>query len=107
MQKTISTVVSLLIGSIMTVNGINAIKPEEATATAAAVVNEANVYQLTTALELYYSDHDAYPAARDANTMVTILEDSGYLRKAPADASIYEYRVSANQSDYTLKLKQG
>ncbi len=77
---------------------------EDITKTAILAVNGANVHQLTTALELYYSDHGSYPQVADASAMIDELYGKEYIRNKPLDAGAFEYAARNNGQDYSLKL---
>ncbi len=103
MNTIISTLSALLIGSVLVINGAN-INAEDILADAVSVVNEANVHQLATALEMYYLRNDSYPIASDGTTMINTLYNDGVVTRLPMDSSIFDYQSTDGQN-YTLELK--
>lgn len=103
MNTLLQTTLALLIGSVITVNGITA-NVDDITASAKSAVNGANVHQIATVLELYYSDHNAYPAVNGGEELVNLLEQDGYIMNRPLDASVFAYEVKDSGQNYSLKL---
>jgi len=103
MNTLLQTTLALLIGSVITVNGITA-HVDDITASAKSAVNGANVHQMATALELYYSDHNSYPAVSGGEELVNTLEHDGYIMNRPLDASVFAYSAKDNGQNYSLKL---
>jgi hypothetical protein len=88
--------ITLIFGLTIIVGGLN-IKT--------TAVKQASVYQLTTALELYYSDHDEYPGVVDGAALVNVLESEGYIKNPPTDSNIYQYELTDDGQKYILKSK--
>ncbi|MFZ1720591.1 MAG: type II secretion system protein GspG [Candidatus Moraniibacteriota bacterium] len=65
--------------------------------------NAANVRQLSTAIELYHLDHNAYPSARTGDQLVNTLYTEGYIENKPADASVFAYEKVSTGDAYSLK----
>ncbi|MBI3442734.1 MAG: hypothetical protein HY007_03120 [Candidatus Sungbacteria bacterium] len=93
--------ITSLIGGTIMVNGV-LLKADDLIASAKSATNTANVHQIDTALELYYSDHNAYPQAADASGMIDELYDDGYIRSKPLDETVFKYSTKANGQDYTF-----
>lgn len=74
-------------------------------ASAKNTASTANIHQLSTALELYYMDHNAYPEATNGTQLVNTLFDEGYIRSKPLDASVFQYKQKAGGSDYSLSKR--
>lgn len=104
MNGNITTLLSLLIGTIITVNGIGVLADDIIKDTKSAV-NGANIHQLATALELYYFKHQQYPNVNGGEDLSAKLEEEGYIKSKPADPSIFEYQVKNNGQEYDLVLK--
>lgn len=98
--------ITSLIGSTILVNG-NILKAEDAINSAEAAANAANVHQLATALELYYSDHNAYPETVDGFGMIEELYAKDYIRSKPLDPDVFHYTVKDGGQDYSLTLIEG
>lgn len=99
----LALILNLLVGSIITVNGVSA-NIDEIIDSAKTVTNSANVHQLSTALEIYYMDNNAYPNVSDGPALIALLTDGGYIRNEPLDASVFTYQLIKNGQDYVLKL---
>lgn len=67
--------------------------------------NTANVRQLSTALELYYLDHNAYPTAQTGPQLVNTLYTEGYIQNRPLDSTVFAYEQKSGGNEYTLKKK--
>ncbi len=96
--------ITSLIGGTIMVNGVM-LKADDMIASAQSAANTANVHQFATALELYYSDHNAYPRVTGAPAMVDELYDKGYLRSKPLDSTVFEYSTKAGGQDYSLTVQ--
>lgn len=101
----LSSIISVILGSVLMVNGV-LVHTDDIIAQAKASVNGANVHQLATVLELYYSDHDTYPKVSGGKALVDTLETEGYLRSRPLDADVFKYEPKADGQDYSLSLAQ-
>lgn len=99
------TVISLIIGTVITVNGV-AIHADDILNQAKSAVNGANVHQLATVMEIYYSDHDSYPNVSGGEALIDILEQDGYIQNRPLDPNVFKYEPKANGQDYTLALNK-
>lgn len=104
MNYTTSTVIALLIGAVVTINGFVVNVPELLNHTK-SVVNRANTQQLATVLEIYYLDHEAYPDVKGGEELVNTLENGGYIRNRPLDPKVFQYETKDNNQDYSLTLK--
>lgn len=93
--------ITSLIGGTIMVNGV-LLKAEDIIASAESAANAANVHQIDTALELYYSDHNNYPQVADASAMIDELYDEGYIRSKPLDSTVFEYSAKAGGQDYSF-----
>ncbi len=99
----LQTIISLFIGTIITVNGI-AVHSEDIINSAKSAANGANMHQLATVIELYYSDHNEYPNVSGGTALIDTLEQNGYIRNRPLDAKAFQYEPENNAQDYTLTL---
>lgn len=68
------------------------------------VVNEANVRQLATAVELYYADHQTYPRVAGGEALVEELFRKEYIERKPIEPSVFRYQIRENGQAYTLAL---
>jgi len=103
MNKLLQTTISLLISSIVMINGIS-VRTDDIVAKTNAAVNNANLHQIATALELYYSNHDYYPKTQSGEELVILLVKEGYIMNQPSDVSTFEYVAVSNGQDYRLAL---
>lgn len=62
--------------------------------------NSANIHQLTTALEMYYSEHDHYPITTVNDRLLAELEP--YLRNEPAGLKDLIYGPANDGQNYKL-----
>lgn len=104
MGNSLQFLISVVIGTSIVVGGITA-KANDILASAKSSVNSANVYQLSTALELYYLDHNSYPAVKGGDALVSILQSEKYIKNRPLDPSVFNYQAEKNGQDYSLGLK--
>ena len=82
-----------------------ATRSDDILASTSSVVNEANVAQLSNALELYYLDHNSYPPVQDGTQMINILQSGKYIRNRPLDPSAFFYQSTSDGNDYVIGLK--
>lgn len=101
----LSMIIPALIGSVIMVNGV-AIKSEDAIASAKVAANQMNIHQLDNALELYYSDHDAYPAVEGGEALTELLMEDGYIRNKPLEPNTIIYEPTAGNQNYKLSLTE-
>lgn len=101
----LQTIISLLIGTIITVNGI-AVHSEDIINSAKSAANGANRHQLATVVELYYSDHNSYPNVSGGEALIDTLEAGGYIRNRPLDPKVFNYEPKQNGQEYSLTLKE-
>ncbi|MDO8590331.1 MAG: hypothetical protein Q7R69_03630 [bacterium] len=87
----------------MLVNGV-LVNTDDIINQAKASVNGANMHQLATVIELYYSDHDSYPNVTNGKSLIDTLESEGYIQSRPLDPSVFKYEPKKNGQDYSLKL---
>jgi len=62
----------------------------------------ANLRQIVTALEIYYSDHENYPRA-DFDGLISELINGNYLGSSPTTPEKYEYQYFNGGENYILK----
>ncbi len=92
----------LTIGSIITINGIGA-RSSDILAAAHTSANQANLHQLSLALELYYADYQSYPEVSTGNELLATLYEKGYINRKPLRSEVFEY--TAEKTSYRLSLK--
>lgn len=97
-------IISLLIGSVVVINGV-AMDSETIINDAKDTVNQANVHQIATVLEIYYLDHDAYPSVEGGEALFDLFEEERLVRNRPLDASVFHYTALKNGQDYELEVK--
>ena len=105
MTQLLSTILATLLGSVILINGVF-VNTDDIIAQAKASVNGANVHQLATVIELYYSDHDSYPTVSGGEALIETLESEGYIRNKPLDPKVFNYEPKQNGQEYSLKLNQ-
>lgn len=97
--------VAALIGSVITIGGIS-FSSEKIIESATVATNAVNLHQIATVLELYYSDHQAYPAADNGEELVSLLAEHNYILTRPIDSSVFIYAAQADGQEYSLALAQ-
>lgn len=97
----INVAIALLAGLTVEVGGA-AVAANDLINDAKYAANRANVWQLNTALELYYMDNNTYPLDSDAEAMIARLLDEGYIRNKPLDISVFTYTPINNGQNYVL-----
>jgi len=97
-------IISTLIGSVVMVNGA-LLNSEDVINTAKNTVNQANVHQIATVLELYYLNHDQYPTVEGGEALIDLFKEEKLIRNRPLDASVFHYTTIANGQDYELSVK--
>jgi type II secretory pathway pseudopilin PulG len=105
MTQLLSSIIAALLGSVLMVNGVM-LHTEDIVNQAKASVNGANIHQLATVIELYYSDHDSYPNVSGGENLINTLETEGYIKSRPLDPNVFNYEPKANGQDYSLKLAE-
>ncbi len=103
MNSLLASIIATVLGSTLIINGLN-VRVDDILDSAKLAVNQTNVYQLDTALELYYSDHNAYPDVSTGTALVDLLESEGYITSRPLDPGVYEYTLTET-GGYKLVLK--
>lgn len=63
----------------------------------------ANLRQITTALELYYSDNENYPQS-DFDALISELTEENYLGSSPTNKDKYDYQNLNEGENYILKV---
>ena len=104
-MNSLQTMLSLLLGATIMIGGV-AINADKILVDAKSVVNNANIHQLATVLEIYYSDHNQYPEAQNGEELVEKLSTEGYIQNRPLNASIFNYEIKANGQNYSLSLSK-
>ncbi len=103
MNQMIASIIALLIGTVITVNGV-VVKSDDLIASAQTAVNGANFHQIVTILELYYSDHNSYPDVSGGEALIDLFEKEGYIRNRPIDPNVFDYQSKNGGQDYALKV---
>ena len=103
MTQLLTTIIYAILGSVMLVNGV-LVHTDDIINQAKASVNGANMHQLATVIELYYSDHNFYPNVASGKDLIDTLESEGYIQSRPLDPDVFKYEPKSNGQDYSLKL---
>jgi hypothetical protein len=103
MDTTLSSILALVIGSVMVVNGIST-HTDKILSDAKRVANNANLHQLATVVEIYYLDNNKYPNANNGEELVDILEKGAYIMNRPLNPSEFQYQSKSDGQDYSLRL---
>ncbi|MCR4311493.1 MAG: type II secretion system protein GspG, partial [Candidatus Taylorbacteria bacterium] len=103
MTPLLSTIISTVLGSVLIINGV-ALRTDDIIDQAKASVNSANVHQLATVMEIYYMDHNTYPAVSGGEALIDTLESEGYIKSRPLDPKVFNYEVTSGGEDYSLTL---
>ena len=90
MTPLLSSIISLILGSILVING-TLVRTDDVINQAKASVNGANIHQLATVIELYYSNHESYPNVSGGVALIETLESEGYIRNKPLYPKIFLY----------------
>lgn len=104
MNSGLQMLITLVIGSSVAIGGVMA-NAGDIINNAKTTVNSANVYQLSTALEMYYLDHNAYPPVQGGTALVDLLSAEDYIKNKPLDPSVFLYQPVSNGQNYQLALK--
>ncbi len=104
MNTAINALISIVLGSTLMINGV-AVDANQLIDDTKTVVNQANVHQLVTALEIYYLDHNAYPNVSTGTELIDTLQDERIIRNRPLDPEVFEYTVLRNGQDFDLTIK--
>jgi len=89
----------------LTIVGLNSIREKSRD-----VVRVSDAKQIQTALAVYFSDHNAYPATLTTGQPLVGSNGTTYLKKVPQDPQIssgtdYSYAVDPGYQDYTLSYQ--
>lgn len=99
----LSTIVATILGSVFLINGV-LVRASDVIDQAKVSVNGANMHQLATVVELYYSDHDTYPNVTGGKALIETLQSEGYIRNRPLDPDVFTYEPKNNGQDYFLTV---
>lgn len=105
MANAVAVTISLITGTVIVVNGVF-MRTDDIIGKATQVVNQANIHQIATVLELYYLDHGSYPRISGGNALIKELGRGGYIRTRPLNPSVFLYSPSVNGEDYSLTLRE-
>lgn len=100
----LDVIAASLIGASLTVAGLS-LPVADILTSAANAANAANRYQLATALELYYADHQSYPAVSGGEALINTLLAGDYIDRQPLDPSVFQYEAEANGQVYALAVR--
>ncbi len=95
----------MLIGTVITVNGV-VLKSGDMIAAAQAAVGQENVHQIANALEFYYFDRNSYPTVEGGTALINLLYDEGYIRTKPLNPETFNYEPKNNGQDYSLTVTE-
>ena len=105
MNALFQSLIVVSLGTVLTVNGV-LVHASDILTTTKSVVNQTNVAQLETVLELYYEDNNAYPDVSGGQALVDTLESKGYIQNEPLDPTVFNYQPKNDGQDYSLTLAQ-
>lgn len=100
----LATTIASLIGTTVMINGLT-LSVDDILGETKSVVNRANIHQLATVLEIYYSDNNRYPLASGGEALISELSQKGYIRNEPLEPSVFNYEAIENGQEYKLDLK--
>lgn len=103
MKVALEALISTIIGASIIIAGTQ-IPTKDIITDAKRTANQASVYQPRTALELYYLDHQSYPAADKGEELIEELYKEGYILNQPADSSVFRYQSIKKGQDYRLDV---
>jgi len=98
-------IISAILGSVLLINSV-LVHTDDIINQAKASVNGANVHQLATVMELYYSDHNTYPNVSGGQALIETLDKEGYIRNRPLDPNVFKYEPKSDGQDYSLTLAE-
>jgi len=108
MNFLITSLISIIMGTVLISGGAgitDELVIDEILNDAKIVVNQANVHQIATVLELYHLNNDEYPNVANAEELIDLLQEENYIRNRPLDTSVFDYRTSANGQQYKFTVK--
>jgi len=103
MKSLLSFLIASLIGTTIVVNGAT-LNIEDILKETKSTANQANIHQISTALEFYYSDKGFYPRTDSGESLINLLKTEEYISGDPYDNSIFSYQSLNNGQDYKLAL---
>ncbi len=103
MNSILSFLIVSLIGTVVMVNGVT-LNTQDIINETKLVVNNTNLHQITTALEIYYLNKGYYPTENNSAMMFATLKLSGYLTTLPKNIESFYYQSLSNNQDYILEL---
>ncbi|MFA6436721.1 MAG: hypothetical protein WC242_01195 [Candidatus Paceibacterota bacterium] len=103
MKSLLHFLIASLIGTTIVVNGAT-LHIEDILKETKSMANQANIHQISTALELYYSNNGFYPEANNGESLINLLKTEEYISGDPYNNSIFSYHSLNNGQDYKLKL---
>lgn len=98
----LKTILASLTGLTLMI-GVLSINSDDILNDTKTAANSANIHQLATALEMYYSEHEQYPAASTGNELLVQLEP--YLRSRPSEIEGLVYQAAENAQNYKLNIR--
>ncbi len=105
MTSILQSLIVTVAGSALVING-TLFNVNDILNNAKTVVNQANVHQFDTVLELYYSDHNSYPEVSGGEALVDTLQSDGYIENRPLNPTVFDYQPKDNGQNYSLTLAQ-
>jgi len=103
MNSILSFLIASLIGAAIVVNGVT-LNTHDIINETKSVVNNTNLHQITTAIEVYYLNKGHYPTANNSAMMFTALKLSRYLITLPENAESFYYEPLNDGQDYILEF---
>jgi len=103
MKSLLHFLIASLIGTTIVVNGAT-LHIEDILKETKFTANQANIHQISTALEFYYFNNGFYPRTDNGESLINLLKTEEYISGDPYDNSIFSYQSLNNGQNYRLGL---
>ena len=103
MRSILSFLIASLIGATVIINGVS-LRAEDIMEETKSVVDETNIHQIRTALEVYYINKGYYPLVSSSLDMVAELSSAGYLKRVPNNLVVFSYNAIDQGEAYDLNF---
>jgi hypothetical protein len=101
MRSYLSFLIASLIGATVIVNGVS-LRAEDILKETKSVVDETNIHQIETALEIYYINKGYYPNVINKEDMLAELSSAGHLSRVPNNLLMFSYNAINQGETYDL-----
>jgi hypothetical protein len=99
----ITIIIPALVGTSILI-GSNMLDSSKVIASAWEASNLANQHQIRTVLELYYLDHNQYPASANASELFDVLYKERYIKSKPVNPEAFKYQTLNSYQDYDFDI---